>query len=460
MSISFGVNWTKLVIVSLLMCLMFGFAALAQQTTQEKPLNEDAVAELVDGLSEVVSELVEDEDQATAIFDKWDAHEDLVGKTKTQILRLLFADVKSVATDKKTQDSIWAEWTKGNAQTTVTQPTPKPPITAKPVPTPTQISTQKCPDGKIKGSDGSCVQPVYAFKRDGITDEDIDELSRYHSWRIAYRTEVTTAWEKGVLDEFAFLKIYGGDFCVPIQKDVNSFKRGTNCGDNRGNQGFLYVHKYTSMEESAFFKIEDEGYSGAKLVIEGVLISNVINTGRGLDGESYNLRHVPYIGEKRAKDILNKFYIWRFEPTGDGYYYIKPYFDLRKLNASEISEKLQIRLNASEISEKQQIGKEEGEMFKRLTEEGYDFAIVAGDVADNNLYIQRPNGRDNAKWKLVPLGNNKFYIVDKKHGLAIVGGEKADGHLYHQAPNGRKNAIWNITLASGNLDIPKEIKVD
>ena len=89
----------------------------------------------------------------------------------------------------------------------------------------------------------------------------------------------------------------------------------------------------------------------------------------------------------------------------------------------------------------------------------FDDAIVAGDVADNNLYLQAPNGRDNAKWKLVPLGNNKFHIIDKKHGLALVGGDKADGKIYHQAPNGRANAIWNITLVSGNKDIPKEIKV-
>jgi hypothetical protein len=44
MTISFGVNWTKLVIANLLMCLMFRFAALAQQTTQEKPLSESCLS--------------------------------------------------------------------------------------------------------------------------------------------------------------------------------------------------------------------------------------------------------------------------------------------------------------------------------------------------------------------------------------------------------------------------------
>ena len=107
---------------------------------------------------------------------------------------------------------------------------------------------------------------------------------------------------------------------------------------------------------------------------------------------------------------------WKFEPAGDGYYYI----------------------------------------FNSFVNK----AIVAGDNADNNIYFQDPNGRDNAKWKLVPLGNNKFHITDKKHGRSLVAGDHADGNIYHQVSNGRRIAIWHITLLYGDLNIPKEIKVN
>lgn len=424
MSILSRNDWTKLMIASLLMCLVFSFGALAQ-SKNDPLLDEKAVSAFVEKLKEELPKSVKNKDQVTEITNKWDARKDLVGNTEDRILRLLFIDLRAVVKERGEQLRIWGELSK---------------LVSKPITTPI-----KCSDGLVKGSDGSCVLPVYAFRRNNINLEEIGDLEKQHNWSIASREQVTAAWEKGVLDEFAFLMIDTGDFCVPIQKDVNSFKRGTNCGDNRGNQGFLYVHNYTSMEEAAFFKIEDEGYSGIKLVIEGFHIRENVQYGGGGIINSY-LRHVPYIGEKWNPDLMFKFYIWRFEPAGDGYYYIKCWIDQRQLSASKISERFKV-------------SKELGEFIKEFMIDKFDDAIVAGDVADNNLYLQAPNGRDNAKWKLVPLGNNKFHIIDKKHGLALVGGDKADGKIYHQAPNGRANAIWNITLVSGNKDIPKEIKV-
>lgn len=167
----------------------------------------------------------------------------------------------------------------------------------------------------------------------------------------------------------------------------------------------------------ALFKFEDDGYSGSVLAIlhteweeyncrdEKCPPGSSCHTFRNCDRRSAGFRHRTY--ESMAGD-------WRFEPAGEGYYYI-----------------LQ---NRSQM------------------------AIVAGDNADNNIYFQAPNGRDNAKWKLVPLGNNRFYITDKKHGRSLVAGNNPDGNIYHQAPNGRRNAIWKITYILGELNIPSEIK--
>jgi hypothetical protein len=110
MNITSGINWIKLAIVLVLMSSVFGLTALAQ-TNSEKPLNAEAVAALIEELTDGLPDLIEDEDQAAAITEKWDARENLAGKTRTQILGLLFADVRSVVRDAETQKNIWDTWT-------------------------------------------------------------------------------------------------------------------------------------------------------------------------------------------------------------------------------------------------------------------------------------------------------------------------------------------------------------
>lgn len=77
---------------------------------QERPLDEAAVSKLIEELEAGLPNHVENEDEVNAIAEQWEAREDLVGKTRTQILGLLFADVKSVVKDKPTQDKIWQSW--------------------------------------------------------------------------------------------------------------------------------------------------------------------------------------------------------------------------------------------------------------------------------------------------------------------------------------------------------------
>jgi len=80
------------------------------QATPETPLSEDELSTLLDSLKEGLAELVGDEDKATAIAEKWDAREDLAGKTRKQVLGLLFNDLRTVISDRAVQNSVWAAW--------------------------------------------------------------------------------------------------------------------------------------------------------------------------------------------------------------------------------------------------------------------------------------------------------------------------------------------------------------
>ncbi len=95
------------------------------QATPETPLSEDELSTLLDSLKEGLVELVGDEDKATAIAEKWDAREDLDGKTRKQVLGLLFGDVRSVVSETDVQNKLWAAWNsapKQKAETPIGKP--------------------------------------------------------------------------------------------------------------------------------------------------------------------------------------------------------------------------------------------------------------------------------------------------------------------------------------------------
>src|SRR4051812_46178190 len=85
-------DWTKLVIVSALFCLMFGFNVLAQASS-EKPLDAKSLNVLVAELKGVVSSTEHDEKNAALVGEKWDGRRDLAGKTKKEVINLLYMDV-------------------------------------------------------------------------------------------------------------------------------------------------------------------------------------------------------------------------------------------------------------------------------------------------------------------------------------------------------------------------------
>ncbi|MGE0245691.1 MAG: hemopexin repeat-containing protein [Pyrinomonadaceae bacterium] len=123
--------------------------------------------------------------------------------------------------------------TTGNGSATNSPPTGNQP--------PLEPKTASCGTGYIAGSDGSCVLEVKFYQRDNMSAAEARDMAARNGWSLATREQVITAWEKAKLHVFAFARTSSGDMCVPIQSNVNNFTRGPNCGDNRGNQGFLYV---------------------------------------------------------------------------------------------------------------------------------------------------------------------------------------------------------------------------
>ena len=96
-------NWTKLVIVLSLMCLVFSINAIAQ-----KPMQAKALAGLITDLKEVVSKNSPNKNDAQLVGEKWNKRKDLTGKTKSAVINLLYDDVKSVIKDSGVQYQIYS----------------------------------------------------------------------------------------------------------------------------------------------------------------------------------------------------------------------------------------------------------------------------------------------------------------------------------------------------------------
>ena len=81
-----------------LMCSVFSFGVIAQ-TNSDKPMNAKSLAALVAELKEVVAKNTPDEKEAAAVAVKLDARQDLAGKTKKDVINLLYGDVKAIIKD-------------------------------------------------------------------------------------------------------------------------------------------------------------------------------------------------------------------------------------------------------------------------------------------------------------------------------------------------------------------------
>lgn len=127
----------------------------APKPIQERPLDQAAADALVTELKGTLEKFIDDKKLVSLIGDKWDAR-NLAGKTRSQILPLLFEDVKSLVRDSKTRGNIWSSWQTATPVESAGRGgrTPQPPLTGPtgpaidpppPVPTPTPVPPTPVP---------------------------------------------------------------------------------------------------------------------------------------------------------------------------------------------------------------------------------------------------------------------------------------------------------------------------
>lgn len=98
---------TNLIIALMFIFSMFSFSVIAQ-TNYDKPLDAKALTALVKELKGVVSRTESDAKKSAAVAEKWDKRQDLAGKTKEQVIDLLYEDVKSVVTNSGTKYEVYS----------------------------------------------------------------------------------------------------------------------------------------------------------------------------------------------------------------------------------------------------------------------------------------------------------------------------------------------------------------
>ena len=91
--------------------LLFSAVGSNAQQRSEPKLDDKAVSTLLSQLEESLSVLIDDEPLVEQIVDRWQSHDDLAGKTRPQVLKILFTDVHSFINDKTALDAIWNSWT-------------------------------------------------------------------------------------------------------------------------------------------------------------------------------------------------------------------------------------------------------------------------------------------------------------------------------------------------------------
>ncbi len=90
------------------------------------------------------------------------------------------------------------------------------------------------------------VKAVKFYSRASLTLAQARNIAAQNGWELATPAQVVAAWQNKGLNAFAYGMTSNGTYCVPIQQNNGSFRRGHNCGVSGGNQGFLYVVKNQS----------------------------------------------------------------------------------------------------------------------------------------------------------------------------------------------------------------------
>jgi hypothetical protein len=78
------------------------------QKSAESSMTKEALKSLITDLKEVVSKNSPDKKEAKLVADRWDKRKDLAGKSKSQVIELLYEDVKAVIKDSGIQYQIYS----------------------------------------------------------------------------------------------------------------------------------------------------------------------------------------------------------------------------------------------------------------------------------------------------------------------------------------------------------------
>ncbi len=89
--------------------IIFSTTAVFSQTP-ERILTPVETESVLEEAARGALEAIGDEAVFDAVVERWEAREDLEGKTRSQIMRLLFADVQAVIQDPAIRTSIWKAW--------------------------------------------------------------------------------------------------------------------------------------------------------------------------------------------------------------------------------------------------------------------------------------------------------------------------------------------------------------
>lgn len=117
---------TKLLIAAILLFAGLPFAVTGVHVTSaatlatpkptpEKPLTKARVEALIEKLADSLPDaIIEIDGQVDYYVERWKERKDLVGKTKTQIIKILFADLQTQLDDEETLGFAWSNWTGQN----------------------------------------------------------------------------------------------------------------------------------------------------------------------------------------------------------------------------------------------------------------------------------------------------------------------------------------------------------
>ena len=100
-------NWIKSIAAFVFLIFMFSLSGSAQSNS-DKPMGEKAAAALVKELKGIVMRVAPDKKEAKLVAEKWDKRKHLGCKTQSEVIDLLFEDVKSVIKDSGTQYQIYS----------------------------------------------------------------------------------------------------------------------------------------------------------------------------------------------------------------------------------------------------------------------------------------------------------------------------------------------------------------